>query len=113
MGLPLDRVLPAAAGVGAVRGAARRRPRAPRAVLAPSLRLFKKTRFRDNDPSPPQPGVVGGAERLPPGIYEVVFHVTLAGGARHALRGVRFEVAAKDAPGGGWQIKPPPQAPNR
>jgi hypothetical protein len=88
-------------------------PAAPRAALVPSARLYRKTGFVDNDPSPSPPGVLGGAERLPPGIYEVVFHVTLHDGSRHALRGVRFEVAARSVPGGGWQIKPPPRVPNR
>ena len=77
-----------------------------RTRLLRSPKLFAKTGFVDEEPDPPGYGPIGGAAKLDAGIYAVDFYLTI-GNSTHMLRGVRFEVAARKAAEGGWQITTP------
>lgn len=71
--------------------------------LLKSAELFAKTNFQDDEPDDNSDSLLGGAEKLDAGIYELQFEVTIEDRA-YLLKGIRFEVAAKDAEVGGWQL---------
>ncbi len=65
---------------------------------------FAKTGFEDDEEDDEEDPTVGAAEILPAGIYRLDLKVDLSG-EPVLFTGIRFEVAPRAAPKGGWQIR--------
>jgi hypothetical protein len=72
--------------------------------MAKTAEVFAKTKFRDEDSDPEDTNLVGGAERLAAGIYDLELRCS-PGGKPHLLLGICFEVTTRTAANGGWRIK--------